>query len=117
MNAADSRKELNLLPEIRGPIKSIKQLLMADLKADGVLKNRIPFSYRRRQTGRGDSEASPDLGNDSQSNKLPFLKNIPSVSSIQSYHDNNMLPFTSKNTKAATTNSTTSRVGLKESTT
>ena len=43
------QKKLGLLPEIKGPVKSIKQLLLQDLEADGVIKSRIPFSTRKRQ--------------------------------------------------------------------
>lgn len=39
---------LTLLPEIKGPIKSVRKLLMQDLEADGVIKRNIPFSGSRR---------------------------------------------------------------------
>lgn len=39
-----------MLPEIRGAIKNVKQLVKLDLEADGVRKVNIPFSsFRRRQ--------------------------------------------------------------------
>lgn len=36
-----------MLPEIKGPIKSVRMLLMQDLEADGVIKRNIPFSQSR----------------------------------------------------------------------
>jgi hypothetical protein len=39
-----------MLPEIRGAIKNVKQLVKLDLEADGVRKVNIPFSsFKRRQ--------------------------------------------------------------------
>ena len=43
-----SEQRLTLLPEITGPVKSIKQLLLQDLEADGVIRRNIPFSTRRK---------------------------------------------------------------------
>lgn len=42
---------LTLLPEIKGPIKSTRQLLMQDLEADGIVRRNIPFSSRRSKPG------------------------------------------------------------------
>jgi hypothetical protein len=55
------RRDLQLLPEIKGPVKSIKQLLMADLEADGVIRNNIPFSSRRRNTGAQAAQSARNL--------------------------------------------------------
>ena len=38
---------LNMLPEITGKVKNIKQLLMKDLEADGVVERSVPHSHRR----------------------------------------------------------------------
>ena len=37
----------NMLPEIKGKVKNIKQLLMKDLEADGVVDRSVPHSHRR----------------------------------------------------------------------
>lgn len=59
----EQQKELTMLPEIKGRIKNVKQLLMDDLIADGVFKRKVPFSssrwrnntqvYSARQLGMG----------------------------------------------------------------
>ena len=41
---------LTMLPEIKGPIKSVRMLLMQDLEADGVIRRNIPYSSARRDT-------------------------------------------------------------------
>ncbi len=70
-------RNLTLLPEIKGPIKSVRKLLMQDLEADGVIKRNIPFSSRRRHEGMSPSPSQATAN-------LPTLKNSPSMSSIQS---------------------------------
>ena len=52
-------KNLTLLPEINGPIKSVRKLLMQDLEADGVIKRNIPYSSRRSK----DVRMSPSPSN------------------------------------------------------
>ena len=85
-----SEKKLTLLPEINGPVKSIKQLLLQDLEADGVIKRNIPFSTTRRrkqsfqiQSGVGFENSYATLGRRASNDVLPFLQASPSVSSIQ----------------------------------
>ena len=45
---------LTMLPEIKGPIKSVRMLLMQDLEADGVIRRNIPYSSARRDTRTND---------------------------------------------------------------
>ena len=52
-------KNLTLLPEINGPIKSVRKLLMQDLEADGVIRRNIPYSSRRSK----DVRMSPSPSN------------------------------------------------------
>ena len=44
-----SEQKITLLPEIKGQVRSIKQLLLQDLEADGIVKRNIPFSTSRRK--------------------------------------------------------------------
>ena len=44
ISGAKPEQNLTMLPEIKGPIKSVRKLLMQDLEADGVIKRNIPFS-------------------------------------------------------------------------
>ena len=39
---------LTMLPEIKGPIKSVRMLLMKDLEADGVIRRNVPYSSSKR---------------------------------------------------------------------
>ena len=68
---------LTLLPEIKGPIKSVRMLLMQDLEADGVIKRNIPFSSNQGSKDRN----LPRLSN--MPSAIQSLKMSPSLSSIQ----------------------------------
>lgn len=48
--APRTNKSSQMLPEIRGQIKNVKQLLQRDLEVDGVRQVNIPYSHRRRHT-------------------------------------------------------------------
>ena len=45
---------LTMLPEIKGPIKSVRMLLMKDLEADGVIRRNIPYSSAKRTPSKPD---------------------------------------------------------------
>ena len=75
-----SMNNLTLLPDIKGPVKTVRQLLMQDLEADGVIKRHVPFSKKR---SKAELMGSPSgLLSKRSSAALPNLKASPSLSSI-----------------------------------